>query len=79
MEKVKKILQSKSLTPRYADINDTARYTGFGKRTLEYLIANERIPFCRVGRLIRFDLNAIDEFMQGQSVPVSMEKARERR
>ena len=77
-KRVLSILPAETLTRRYTDIKGASRYMSISENTLSYLVKELRIPFCRVGRLIRFDLNEIDEFMKNKAVPVSMTRERGR-
>ena len=44
-----------STLPRLLDINELAEHLGTSHRHIRRLIADRRIPYVKVGRLIRFD------------------------
>ena len=52
------------------DVPGAAKYTTTTERHIRHLIATRRIPFTRVGRLIRFDINELDRWLESNSVPV---------
>jgi excisionase family DNA binding protein len=56
------------LTRRLLDIGDVARYTGLSTHTLYTMVSQRRIPFVKMGRLTKFDLRAIDEWIAKHSV-----------
>ena len=68
----------KEITPLYGNYAETSKYTSIPIKTLQYYVSQGRIPFLKIGGSIKFSFNQIDEWMQGQSVPVSLEKACER-
>lgn len=48
-------------------VAECAEYLGIGKRTLYRMVANEAIPFARLGtKLIRFDKDVIDAWVQAK-------------
>jgi excisionase family DNA binding protein len=49
---------------RYVDIKFLVTYTGFKTPTIRDWIRSKRIPFLKVGKLIRFDLHQIDEWLK---------------
>jgi excisionase family DNA binding protein len=50
------------------DIPGVAAYLDISPRFVRRLIAERRIPFVRVGRWIRFDLDRIDEWLADNRV-----------
>ena len=56
------------LTRRLLDIGDVALYTGLSVHTLYTMVSQRRIPFVKMGRLTKFDLRAIDEWIAKHSV-----------
>ena len=51
---------------RLLDINDAADRLGTTERHMRALIADRKIAYIKVGRLIRFDPSALDAWIEGQ-------------
>ena len=49
---------------RYLTALEAADYLGLTLGALRMRVARRRIPFCRQGRWIRFDVRALDAWMQ---------------
>ena len=56
------------LTPRLVDVNEIARYMGLSAHTVYTWVSQRRIPFTKVGRLTKFDLRAIDDWIAKHTV-----------
>ena len=52
-----------STLPRLLDITELAERLGTSQRHVRRLIADKRIPFFKVGRLIRFDPDEIMKWL----------------
>ncbi len=54
---------------RYADTEAVAVYTGLSKAFFEKarVTGIPKIPFIKIGRAVRYDLDAIDQFMADRS------------
>ena len=48
---------------RFVGVTDLAEYLGLNTNTLRYWIWQRRIPFHKLGRLIRFDLKEIEAWV----------------
>jgi excisionase family DNA binding protein len=48
---------------RLVDINELSEYLGISKHTLYTWVSQRRIPYVKVGRLTKFDLGEIDEWI----------------
>ena len=55
-------------TRRLVDVNEIASYMGLSAHTVYTWVSQRRIPFTKVGRLTRFDLRSIDEWIAKHSV-----------
>lgn len=55
---------------RWATKAVAAEYGGYSERTIERWINEKRLPGYKVGRLIRVDLNEIDDLLTGSRVEV---------
>ncbi len=53
---------------RLVDIRVVADYLGISPDTGYTMVSQRRIPYVKVGRLLRFDLKAIDEWIAQNSV-----------
>ena len=51
------------------DIDTVAAYLGVSVRHVRRLVDERRIPFIKWGHLLRFDLDEIDEWLQGCRFP----------
>lgn len=51
--------------PRLLDIDQLAGHLGTSHRHIRRLIAERRIPYVKVGRLVRFDPNEIAQWLEG--------------
>jgi len=67
---------------RLIDINELSEYLGISKHTLYTWVSQRRIPYVKVGRLTKFDLDDIDEWIDnlpGVDVPSARKHAVEGR
>lgn len=53
-------------TDRYINIDELCKFLGVKKRTAYYLVETLQIPHYRIGRLIRFKLSEIEEWMESK-------------
>ena len=53
---------------RLLDINDAAECLGTTERHMWALIADRKIDYIKVGRLVRFDPSALDTWIKAQTV-----------
>lgn len=56
------------ITRRLFTIHEIAEYTGLSVRTLHRMVSQRRIPFVKMGRLIKFDRRAMDAWIERHSV-----------
>lgn len=52
---------------RLIDINQAADYLGVKKPTLYSWVFQRKIPFIKVGRLVKFDLNKLEKWLECRS------------
>jgi excisionase family DNA binding protein len=57
-----------TLKTRLLDVDGLAEYVGISKYTVYTMVSQRRIPFVKVGRLTKFDLQAIDAWISQHSV-----------
>ena len=53
---------------RFLGIRDCAEYLGISKGTLYVWVCRRKIPYQKVGRLVKFDLNVIEEWLKASAV-----------
>jgi excisionase family DNA binding protein len=53
---------------RLLDIREVATYTGLSTHTLYAMVSQRRIPFVKMGRLVKFDKGKVDEWIKHNSV-----------
>ena len=64
------------MTRRLLNIKEVAAYTGLSVHTLYAMVSQRRIPFVKMGRLTKFDLQELDRWITRQSVkPIQQEGA----
>jgi excisionase family DNA binding protein len=58
-----------SMNPRrFLSIEETAEYMGLSKRTLYRMVSQRRVPFTKIGRLVKFDLQQLEKWIGKQMV-----------
>ena len=55
-------------------IDETSEYLGLAHATLYKMVHQRRIPYVKVGRLLRFDSRLLDEWLQANTVMPMPEK-----
>jgi len=53
---------------RYIGVDELAQYLGVKKRTAYHLVETMQIPHYRIGRLIRFKLSEVEEWMATKKI-----------
>ena len=56
------------LNKRLLTVQELAEYIGISKDTIYSHVSQRRIPFVKIGRLLKFDLKAIDDWIAQNSV-----------
>jgi excisionase family DNA binding protein len=57
--------------PHLLTIDQLAQRLGITVRHVRRLVAERRVPYYKVGRLVRFDPNEIDEWLRDRRRPVA--------
>jgi excisionase family DNA binding protein len=57
--------------PHLLTIDQLAQRLGITVRHVRRLVAERRVPYYKVGRLVRFDRNEIDEWLRDRRRPVA--------
>lgn len=60
--------ESEPIKRRLFNIREVAAYTGLSVHTLYTMVSQRRIPYVKAGRLTKFDLTAIDAWINKNSV-----------
>ena len=55
---------------KYCRIKDVAAITGLKERTVRAFVLNKKIPFIKANGCVLFDLQELDAWLKGKSVPV---------
>ena len=53
---------------RLLDITEVASYTGLSVHTLYTMVSQRRIPFVKMGRLVKFDPLLLDKWIKQNTV-----------
>lgn len=64
----RKTESTEAITRRLFTIREVAQYTGLSVHTLYTMVSQRRIPYVKAGRLVKFDLKAIDTWIERHSV-----------
>jgi excisionase family DNA binding protein len=59
-----------TVSPRYLDVAGAATYLGVKERQIRSLVYRREIPFTKVGRLVRFDIQELDAWLKVNTVPM---------
>lgn len=57
-----------TLQRRLVTVEDIATYTGLSIHTVYTMVSQRRIPYVKVGRLVKFDLVLLDAWIKQQTV-----------
>jgi excisionase family DNA binding protein len=61
----------KADAPRYLTLRDAATYLSLTEGALRHRVERREVPFCRLGRSLRFDRQALDRLMRQSTVDAS--------
>ena len=53
---------------RLIAIQEAAEYTGLSPHTLYTMVSQRRVPFVKVGRLVKFDVELLDKWIKQNTV-----------
>ncbi len=59
---------SSSPVRRLFSVKEAAAYTGLSVHTLYTMVSQRRIPFVKVGRLVKFDIGLLDAWIKENTV-----------
>ena len=60
--------QPEPIKRRLLNVKETAEYAGLSVHTLYAMVSQRRIPYVKVGRLTKFDLTLLDEWIKTNTV-----------
>jgi excisionase family DNA binding protein len=64
------------MTKRLLNIQEASQYTGLSVHTLYTMVSQRRIPFVKMGRLTKFDVGLLDQWISQHTVmPVAVKTA----
>jgi excisionase family DNA binding protein len=66
--KARRFMNEASGLKRLIDIKGAANYTGLSVHTVYTMVSQKRIPYVKVGRLVKFDLNMLDSWIKQHTV-----------
>ena len=73
--KHQKLDSNLSVTPRLIPIHEASIYTGLSVDTLYKMVNQRRIPYVKMGRLVKFDIGLLDEWIRKNTVmPMTKKK-----
>ncbi len=64
-------MTEQSTSRRLVERPQVADYLSVSQRWVLRAVAERRLPYVKVGRLVRFDLDAIDEWIDQQTHPAA--------
>ena len=53
---------------RLLNVQQAAAYTGLSPHTVYAMVSQRRIPFVKVGRLVKFDVELLDKWIKQNTV-----------
>jgi excisionase family DNA binding protein len=53
---------------RFVGIDELAKYLGMSKNTVRYWVFTRQIPYCKIGRSVRFEKQEIDNWVNNKKV-----------
>jgi len=56
------------MTPRLLTIQEVSKIIGVSKHTLYKMVSQRRIPYVKVGRLTKFDVTLLDQWLKQHTV-----------
>ncbi len=59
-----------AIEKRFLSIPEAAEYLGLTKGTLYVWVCQKKIPYIKVGRLVKFDLKKIEKWLEERTVAV---------
>ncbi len=65
-----KVPLADQITARLVDIAGAAKYLGISERHVRLLWQQRRLPAVKIGKLVRFEIAALDEFIANNRVEV---------
>jgi len=61
-------LRVNAVDKRYVGTQELSEYLGLTKGTLYVWVCQRKIPYLKVGKLVKFDLKEIDDWLTGKRI-----------
>jgi excisionase family DNA binding protein len=61
-------ISSREINGRLLNIQEVSQYTGLSVHTIYNMVSQRRIPYVKVGRLVRFDQRLLDQWLNQHTV-----------
>lgn len=62
-------MKSDMIERRFLGIKELANYLGIAEGTIYVWVCHRKIPYVKVGRLVKFDMRDIEEWISENKVP----------
>jgi excisionase family DNA binding protein len=56
------------ITARYIGIKELSEYLGLAKGTIYIWVCHKKIPYLKVGKLVKFDLVEVEEWLKDKRI-----------
>jgi excisionase family DNA binding protein len=61
-------ISSREINGRLLNVQEVSQYTGLSVHTIYNMVSQRRIPYVKVGRLVRFDQRLLDQWLNQHTV-----------
>lgn len=61
-------MMTSEISRRLLSVQEAAQYTGLSPHTLYAMVSQRRIPFVKMGRLVKFDQRLLDAWIKQNTV-----------
>ena len=56
------------ISRRLVNVQEAAAYTGLSPHTLYTMVSQRRVPYVKLGRLTKFDLSQLEQWIEAHTV-----------
>ena len=57
-----------TIEKRFLDMNECSKYVGITKGTLYVWVCRRKIPYLKIGNLVKFDVQRIERWMKNKEI-----------
>ena len=57
-----------TIEKRFLDMNECSKYVGITKGTLYVWVCRRKIPYLKIGKLVKFDVQRIERWMKNKEI-----------